>query len=56
MLIQLLSSSLHRLADTVGGFARDATSFAKLSRALYGSINDPPFSKVCKILVDFLRS
>ncbi|RMZ48130.1 hypothetical protein AFCA_011192 [Aspergillus flavus] len=34
-----------KLADTVGGFARDATSFAKLSRALYGSINDPPFSK-----------
>ncbi|KAE8143694.1 amidase signature domain-containing protein [Aspergillus pseudotamarii] len=33
------------LADAVGGFARDASSFAKLSRALYGSINDPQFSK-----------
>ncbi|GAB1213250.1 hypothetical protein ATERTT37_002399 [Aspergillus terreus] len=32
--------------DTVGGFARDAVSFAKLSRALYGSANDPKFSKV----------
>ncbi|GES66012.1 glutamyl-tRNA(gln) amidotransferase subunit A [Aspergillus terreus] len=33
------------LADTVGGFARDAVSFAKLSRALYGTANDPKFSK-----------
>ncbi|CAG8226063.1 unnamed protein product [Penicillium salamii] len=34
-----------KLADTVGGFARDAASFAKLSRALYGSVNDPELSK-----------
>ena len=45
--------SLYRLADTIGGFARDAPSFAKLSRALYGSITDPQFSKVCIILAIF---
>lgn len=35
-----------RLADTVGGFARDAKSFAKLSRDLYGSFKTPKSSKV----------
>ncbi|CAG8176305.1 unnamed protein product [Penicillium salamii] len=34
-----------KLADAVGGFVRDAASFAKLSRALYGSVNDPKLSK-----------
>ncbi|KAJ1714963.1 glutamyl-tRNA(gln) amidotransferase subunit A [Aspergillus flavus] len=34
-----------KLTDTVGGFARDAASFAKLSRALYGSVKNPHFSK-----------
>ncbi|KAK2747761.1 hypothetical protein FQN57_001791 [Myotisia sp. PD_48] len=34
-----------KLADTVGGFARDAASLAKLSRALYGSVTDHQFSK-----------
>lgn len=43
----LLIFTFHsRLADTVGGFARDAVSLAKLSRALYGSINEPKLTKV----------
>lgn len=50
---EIISPSLLRVVDTVGGFAQYAPSFAKLSSALYGSINDPAFSKVCNTLAVF---
>lgn len=47
--ILTLITCVYRMANTMGGFARDASSFAKLSRALYGSHKDLKSSKVGEI-------